>query len=704
MEGYMANDSKFSSPMPAVGLFIAGATLVCLVFMLSDIYNAIRQRKPWVPCRFFVLNSFTLTLLSTSTKLTRDFTTSMPSAWDQLSKLCGTSLICISIGFFRPSIVNMSDAELSASMGTLTVMVLSAVVNVSLQISTGAIFLFKVEHVIIMVVMILLLGVMGCFKFRSPDYLCEPFRKSIKHMPRNILTLKRCYIHSYITDPQLMLCRFSQNATVGILCTTCFVVFSEAAIRAFSQDQGGFKGGSNYKWSIGAVVGLQILTLVVGILAVIFRCLSLASQIHTIFFIGLKTNTILECRNISLLILRNWIVYSKVPTSSGVISQIFRMQRHVVDSFLFLMRICLQCVNNITLIAIRVVWNCFSWSIAKIGIIGFLFSEHKVGSGAHDDDDDDKVMVILKKEFGDDGLKMGKVFIPDFYSDYLVGKSVMDMKMCINKHSAYPMHALLKFLQQSTHCSTELSKQISKSSDELLLLVCLVRIADSLVPSFRYASMACALDEAFEILIFVHEKTKIAIASTTLKINFAKDIWMSKGINNHWFHTNIIKHLKKGGFTNRIWDRIPGLLDKFLVNYVFHEVYDIINIIDGSISRLDGHLEELYDRIEHLFAELLHKFIDQLPNVIFNSLNESTRAVEYQENVKTSMKLIARLNLVEADSLRAVSSSFNSFMATDETENEREQFASSSLVNESSNVDQNLGFPTTHGTNIAEVI
>ncbi|KAK9082231.1 hypothetical protein Syun_031872 [Stephania yunnanensis] len=47
--GNEANDSNFSSPMPAVGLDIAGATLVCLVLILSDIFIALRQRKPWIP-------------------------------------------------------------------------------------------------------------------------------------------------------------------------------------------------------------------------------------------------------------------------------------------------------------------------------------------------------------------------------------------------------------------------------------------------------------------------------------------------------------------------------------------------------------------------------------------------------------------------------------------------------------------------------
>ncbi|KAK9081365.1 hypothetical protein Syun_031144 [Stephania yunnanensis] len=219
MDVDIANDTKFSSPMPAIGLYMAVATLVCLILMLCDIFNAIRQKKPWIPCRFFVLNSFTLTLLSIATKLPSDLTTSMPSACDQLSKLCGTSLMCISIGFFRPSTVNMSQSELSANLASLSIMVITIVVNVSLQISTGAIFLFKLENVIVLVLMLLLLCVMGTYRMIFSDYFTEPFRKSLQHMPRNVYTLKRCYVHSYITDPQLTLCRFSSSAAVGVLCT-----------------------------------------------------------------------------------------------------------------------------------------------------------------------------------------------------------------------------------------------------------------------------------------------------------------------------------------------------------------------------------------------------------------------------------------------------------------------------------------------------
>ncbi|KAK9081268.1 hypothetical protein Syun_030631 [Stephania yunnanensis] len=503
MDVDIANDTKFSSPMPAIGLYMAVATLVCLILMLCDIFNAILRKKPWIPCRFFVLNSFTLTLLSIATKLPSDLTTSMPSACDQLSKLCGTSLMCISIGFFRPSTVNMSQSELSANLASLSIMVITIVVNVSLQISTGAIFLFKLENVIVLVLMLLLLCVMGTYRMIFSDYFTEPFRKSLQHMPRNVYTLKRCYVHSYITDPQLTLCRLSSSATVGVLCTICFAVLSEAAVRAFILDQG-LKGDSDYKWSIWVVVGLQLITLLVGTLANVCRGLALASQMHSFILIALTRHTFLESQRVFLLTHRNWNLYLKTLNRSRMVFQIFRTMENILDSLLFLMGIWAESVNKLILVPIRMVKEFFALAMEKINTID-CFS---LLEGFIDDSNDDKMILKLKSEFEDDGHDKYSSSIPGFYSEYLLRKSVMDMEMRIKKHSTHPMTSLLEFLSTTADDgSVELLKQISSSSDELVLLVCLVRMADSLASSLRIVPLASALDQAFEIIVFIHAKT-----------------------------------------------------------------------------------------------------------------------------------------------------------------------------------------------------
>ncbi|KAK9081361.1 hypothetical protein Syun_031140 [Stephania yunnanensis] len=695
--GNKVNDgNKFSTPMPMIGLDMAGATLVCLVLMVCDIFSSIRQRKPWIPCRFFVLNSFSLTLLSVATKLPVDLTTSMPSAYDQLSKLCGTSLICISIGFFRLSIVDMNESELSSNLSSLTLIVLTVVVDVSLQISTGAIFLFKVQHVINLVLMLALLCVASCFRFKvCTYYFSEHFRKSLIHMPKNIHTLKRCYIHSYITNPQLMLSRFAPSATVGMLCIISCVVLLESVFQTLSLDRG-TKEASDYKWSIWGVVWLQILTTVVGTSAVVFRSLTFARQMYSLLFMSLKRNTILECYSLFLLAQRNWTLYSRALNHSQILFQVFRALENILDSSLFLMRICADCVDKLILTTICEIGDRFAQAMMKSNIIAFSKNKRR-------DDDDDEMMVMLRKEF-DEGLEGAtSLSAPNFYSDYLLRKSIADMEMCINKHSSFPLHHLLKFLGKPAYGSMELLKQIGQSSDELLLLVCLVRIADSLVSSLQTASLVCALDQAFEIIVFIHERTKVISASINMKINFAKDIWMSRSIKNHWFQTCVIEHFKQGRCTNHFRDHVHETVHhKELLKVVSHELYDIISIIgEPRISNViiggtNEQIGELYDLIEQLFVALLHSFIEQLPGVIFNGLSEGVPTLEFQNNVTISMKLIARLKILEMEPSGFASGNIKSFMASHDAVEKDKESAGGTSFGSKNHADDNLVFPTTN--------
>ncbi|KAK9081257.1 hypothetical protein Syun_030620 [Stephania yunnanensis] len=330
---------------------------------------------------------------------------------------------------------------------------------------------------------------------------------------------------------------------------------------------------------------------------------------------------------------------------------------NILDSLLFLMGIWAESVNKLILVAIRMVKEFFALAMEKINIID-CFS---LLEGFIDDLNDDKMILKLKSEFEDDGHDKYSSSIPGFYSEYLLRKSVMDMEMRIKKHSTHPMTSLLEFLSRTADDgSVELLKQSSSSSDELVLLVY------SLASSLRIVPLASALDQAFEIVVFIHAKTITKSGSNAMKINVAKDIWMNKSNSNHWFQTDIIDPLKRG-CANHIRDCIAGLFDNYLLNFVICELYDIINIIGEprveAIRSTNGSVEELYDRIEQLFAELLLNFFDQLPNAIFNSLNERVAAVEFQKNAKIWMKLVARFT--DVDPKHYANRNIDSFMTTD---------------------------------------
>ncbi|KAK9138703.1 hypothetical protein Sjap_009297 [Stephania japonica] len=639
-DGYtMSDTNNFSSPMPAIGLYIAGATLVCLLLMLCDVLNGIRQRKPWIPCHFFVLNSFTLTLLSVATKLSVDLTTSMPSAYDQLSKLCGTAFICISIGFFRPSIVDMNESELSANLASLTVIVVTVAVNISMQITTGAIFLFKVEHAIILVIMFLLLGMTSCVRSSFSEYYFEPFRKALEHEPRNIQTIKRWYLYSYITSPQLLICKISFTATASLLCTTCFACLSQAVFRAYALEGLRFhKEVSDYKWSMWAVVGLQILAILIGTLAIVCRWLSLTGEIRSPVLLTLKEDGVHNFYKLYLLVQRNWDIYFLSLDFPRVVSQTVRVLQNMINSLLFPISICSACIDEVALSICRKVMACLEFSF------GIMKCENKRENG-----DDERVPKLMKE--------LGAEPVSDLSSGYLLQKSSKDMKMFIMKHSAHPMHSLEQFLGR-THDST-LLEQISEGSDELILLVYLVRIAEALAPSTRSALLVSAFDKTFETIEFIHEKTKPSSALSKVKRNIAKDIWKSRNMNNHWFQKDFIRQLQVEGNPGSCLLRILEIVRKSeLMRFAQQEVSDIVDIISNPRS-----MEELYGIMEKLFVDLLYWFIEQLPNVIFTSLNESKTGKDFEENAKLSLKFVSGLNLLKFKSFRSISSNIGCFLS-----------------------------------------
>ncbi|KAJ0503464.1 hypothetical protein HanHA300_Chr11g0424521 [Helianthus annuus] len=71
-----ANDSKMLSTeevmMPWVGLYVAVASLICIIAMAADVVRAMWQWKFWFPNRFFTLNAATITLIGIAMKLPVD--------------------------------------------------------------------------------------------------------------------------------------------------------------------------------------------------------------------------------------------------------------------------------------------------------------------------------------------------------------------------------------------------------------------------------------------------------------------------------------------------------------------------------------------------------------------------------------------------------------------------------------------------------
>ncbi|KAK9081307.1 hypothetical protein Syun_030670 [Stephania yunnanensis] len=275
------DDSNYSSPMPLIGFYITGATLVRLLFILLDVFVDFRNRKRWLPCRLFSLNSLTLTLLSIAVKLPLDLTSSMPNVEDQLSKLTGTTFLCMSMGFFMPSLGTTRESECYTNMAAMSILAIAVAINICIQMHTGMIILFRAQHIMILCCIVVFLTALWCcaFNIRNQKEVLanrvkDHFRKGQKSMLHRV---KMSYLCSYNSNTQFVLCRNQITTLVAALCLFSSIVLLKVAFQSLVSRKLILCDGAQsvYKGSMKTIVVSQIITVLVGSSAIIFRLLSL---------------------------------------------------------------------------------------------------------------------------------------------------------------------------------------------------------------------------------------------------------------------------------------------------------------------------------------------------------------------------------------------------------------------------------------------
>ncbi|GFZ16517.1 hypothetical protein Acr_25g0009260 [Actinidia rufa] len=288
IDGHL-NDSKFSQPIPWIGLYIAAASAACAIAMAADAFIGFRHRKLWFPCKYFSLNATTLTLIAVAAKLSVDLNTSMPRRQDQLAKLSSATLICTVMGNFLPSIGTMENKEILMNVMALGILVITAIVNICIQLGTGVIFVFWKEHAFVMFLMLVLLAIL------SSSALTVPITKRYFDLKYNIKhkvamkessdktgkciaeklrrDLAKFWMMAHTCNPQFVIGRSATCTASGAFCLLAAMTLAEAVLRSYLMPWS-FKfcsGDSDYKWSTTLVLITQIVAVVVGTIAPAFR-------------------------------------------------------------------------------------------------------------------------------------------------------------------------------------------------------------------------------------------------------------------------------------------------------------------------------------------------------------------------------------------------------------------------------------------------
>ncbi|PWA98047.1 hypothetical protein CTI12_AA023850 [Artemisia annua] len=222
------NDSKFNDPMPWIGIYVAAASIICGIAMALDALNGFRYKKFWFPCRFFSLNATTLTVIAVSIKFSVDLNAAMPRRQDQLAKVSSSAFICVVMGNLLPSLGTMQDTELLMNIIALGILVVTAIVNICIQMGTA-----------------------------------ERLKQD----------LVKYWMMAYTSSPQFVIGRSAPCSASGAFCLFNMLILGEAILRTrlMPWSMRFCNGDSDYMWSTTLVLISQTVAVGIGTISPAFR-------------------------------------------------------------------------------------------------------------------------------------------------------------------------------------------------------------------------------------------------------------------------------------------------------------------------------------------------------------------------------------------------------------------------------------------------
>ncbi|KAF2531130.1 hypothetical protein F2Q70_00032716 [Brassica cretica] len=280
-------DAEFSKPLPSIGIYVATASLICGAAMFADLLHAFRHRKYWFPCKYFSLNATTLTFISVCVKLSLDLNTPMPSRQDQLAKLTSSVFFCVVMANSMPSLGFMVTRDLLMNLVALGILVVTDVVNICIQLGTGAIYVFTREHALVTVLMLLVFMILSFSAIAIPAtkrYLelkykkkyefalkeCPSYAERRKGVPKLREDLMKFWMMAHTSSPQFVMARSVTCTASGFLCFLSAVALAEAIVRSYflqPRSVGFCNGESDYKWSTTLVLVSQGAAIAFGTIA-----------------------------------------------------------------------------------------------------------------------------------------------------------------------------------------------------------------------------------------------------------------------------------------------------------------------------------------------------------------------------------------------------------------------------------------------------
>ncbi|XP_058084505.1 uncharacterized protein LOC131232281 [Magnolia sinica] len=652
------DNSKFSEPMPWIGLYVAAASMACTLAMACDAFHGLRNKKLWFPNRNFSLNATSLALLTIATKLPVDLNTSMPRRQDQLAKLSGTVLICTVMGNFMPSLGVMEESEMLANFLALCILVITVVVNIGIQIGTGVIYVFIPEHAAIMFIMLVLLVILGCSALTVPttkQLLEQQFKSKhrqasdygsdnigVSAVEKQKEDVKKFWVMAATSNPQYVLGRSALSTASGAFCLLAALILVEAVVRSLATGYFNFcSGESDYKWSSMLILMSQAVAVAVGTIAPALRWFN-AVGFHNLHK---RKGSFREEFRVEMWWILRFVEAKEKHLPFGIGSMSSRRVRKIAH-------ISKNRILDL-LIAIQTVVVLVSKSIRMVSVVIMCFLK-RLSSLFH-------CMRLLKNLapsesiFREGGSESGSnPNLRDFVlhlegEDSLVrliarnGCECMD-RWIRNATKREPTY-LVELLKKST--ASEGFKGVGKfDSDQIpsitwaeppncwaLPVVTLTSIAVALPNTDPCAikSLLCGVHEGLRYVRLV-EKTLDAKGPTNMK-EAADSVWVGVDVYNRWLNENLYKFAREGKCSKKVLEELADIGRKLVLEFTSgvgkkktplewppkvlaaNSMYRVCQTILQDYNKF-GAEHELLEWLQMTIADILAACFTNLPGVI----------------------------------------------------------------------------------------
>ncbi|XP_042756857.1 uncharacterized protein LOC111891319 [Lactuca sativa] len=506
--------------MPWVGLYICAASLVCTLAMAADVYRGFRQRKLWFPCRFFTINSASVTLIAISTKLPVDLSADMSDDFQEiLAKSVSIIFLFTMLANFLASLGLMNDKEL----------LLNTVALSSRRVLQQR---YKELH-----------------SLASNHEQINFSYKEIEHK------VKKYWMMAESGNPQFAIACSPVSSTFGVLCSL-FSYIPFIILRFFRSDIQ--KDVSDYKWSIKLIVYLQLTGTLVGSIAPIFRCLTATSHFNPSMKWSMHHLNVFHVEKHWIQRLQHW-KHSHVPSylPSRHCKKVFRNIRNIILNFCIVLQIMVVVIcKTICLIPISfLILFSYCYHFAKSSLKWFKEEPSPSNSNVISDMEEYTDYVLQIEQ----DAKLSK---------RLLRNALNSITRLLQESEKKEPRNLMKLLEKSTGFNGVVEFDNDRvpplHPEEIqncwsLVAVTLTAIALAL-PNIANGQIKGLLDSMREGLQFVrHIEERLNTNGELVKARkAARHVWTDVEVYCKWLQIDLQKRARKGETSQKILECLGG--------------------------------------------------------------------------------------------------------------------------------------------------